>query len=75
MTPQDQEMLQKFWTALQQRCNLMGVPVRQAGIREERDNNGNVYLISCFFQVVMLQYELYVNTNVQGAERYGWRML
>ncbi len=75
MTQDDVNLIQQFHAALQQECNKRGVPVRQAGTHEERcPRTGDVYLVSFFFQVFMLQYELYVNVNLEDKERrYGWR--
>jgi hypothetical protein len=76
MNQEDERMIQAFYDALEKRCRMYGIPLRQAGTHQERcHKTGDVYLVSFFFQIMMIRYELFININVTDkADRYGWRV-
>lgn len=76
LTEQDSNLINTFYHSIIQEFGKIGVPVRNGGNFEERDNVGNVYLTLFYFQVGMQRFELYVNNNVSDVEvRYGWQRL
>ncbi len=76
LTENDSNLINTFYHSIIQEFGKIGVPVRNGGNFEERDNAGNVYLTLFYFQVGMQRFELYVNNNVSDVEvRYGWQRL
>jgi hypothetical protein len=75
LTQQDSDLVNQFYNSLADKVESMGIPLRLAGQNETRDNNGDVYLVSFYFQVMMSKFELFVNTRMPRDRRYGWRQV
>lgn len=76
LTDNDSNLINTFYHSIIQEFGKSGIPVRNAGNREEVDSNGDVYLTSFFFQIGMQRFELYVNNNINNLEvRYGWQRI
>ena len=73
LTQKDAELLQAFHNSLHQECSKIGVPLRYAGHKEERDNDYYLYLVIYRFQIHMEAFELFVNTKMSqdSGMRYG----
>ena len=73
LTDKDSDLINTFYHSIVQEFSKIGVPVRQAGTFEERDNFGNVYLTLFYFQIGMERFTLFVNNNMtEYDKRYGW---
>lgn len=75
LTQKDSELINQFYNALADKCEQLNIPLRSAGHKQETDNNGNPYVISYYFQIMMSRFELYINCNAIEGQRYGWKMV
>ena len=74
LTDKDSDLINTFYHSNAQEFSKIGVPVRQAGTFEERDNFGNVYLTLFYFQIGMERFTLFVNNNMtEHDRRFGWQ--
>lgn len=74
LTDNDSNLINTFYHSIIQEFGKKGVPVRNAGNHEERDNLGNVYLTLSYFQIGMERFTLFVNNNMTDHDRrYGWQ--
>lgn len=69
----DGDLVNQFYRALIAKAAEQGVPVRDAGSKQEVDERtGVAYLYAFYFQVGMQKFELFCNINVV-ENRWGWR--
>lgn len=74
LTEQDSNLINTFYHSIIQEFGKSGVPVRNAGSKEESCiHTGDVYLTLFYFQVGMERFTLFVNNNMtDDSRRYGW---
>lgn len=74
LTEKDSDLVNTFYHSIVQEFGKSGIPVRNAGSKEERCIHTDVtYLTLFFFQVGMERFTLFVNNNMtDDSRRYGW---